>query len=77
VPQGAGSFADFISFGVYKRLGPAAELPAREAFLDGLNEILLWAGLLAIAGAVLSLLLVRARDVVAHHAPASAAPHVT
>jgi predicted MFS family arabinose efflux permease len=69
-PAGAGSFADFISFGVYKRLGPAAETPARQAFLDGLNEILLYAGLIAIAGAVLSLLLVRARDFVAHHVPA-------
>ena len=38
-PAGAsGSFSDFISFGIYHRLGPNATAPGREAFLHGLNQ---------------------------------------
>jgi EmrB/QacA subfamily drug resistance transporter len=75
-PAGAaGTFADFISFGIYKRLGAPAITPGRDAFLHGLNPILTYAALLAIAGAVLSALLVRPRDFVAHgEAPAEPAP---
>jgi MFS family permease len=62
----AGSFADFISFGIYRSLGPQAIAPGRDAFLHGLNPILTYAALLAFAGAVLSVLLVRPRDFVAH-----------
>jgi EmrB/QacA subfamily drug resistance transporter len=58
--------ADFIAFGAYKKLGPQVEDAARDAFLAGFNDIILYAGLLAIAGGVLSLLLVRASDFVAH-----------
>lgn len=45
---------------------------ARRAFIDGLNEILIVAAVVAFAGAVLALLLVRRRDFVT--APANAAP---
>ena len=71
VPGGQdAAFSDFISFGVYRpiaeRLGGGVEQAGREAFLAGLNDILLYAGLLALVGAVLSLVLVRPRDFVAH-----------
>jgi EmrB/QacA subfamily drug resistance transporter len=50
--------------------------PAREAFVTGwtsaLNEILIIGGVLALAGAVAALLLVRSRDFVAHGAPQAA-----
>ena len=41
----------------------AVEVAAREGFLAGMNDILLVAGGLALAGAVLSLLLVREREI--------------
>jgi EmrB/QacA subfamily drug resistance transporter len=66
-PHGAtGSFSDFISFGLYRHLGPRAIAPGRAAFLHGLNEILLLAGILAAAGALACVLLIRPRDFVAH-----------
>jgi EmrB/QacA subfamily drug resistance transporter len=65
-PAGSGSFSDFISFGVYRSLGQPAIVPGREAFLHGLNQILLYAAILAFAGAVLSLVLTRPKDFVAH-----------
>jgi EmrB/QacA subfamily drug resistance transporter len=50
--------------------------PAREAFITGwtgaLNEILVIAGVIALAGAVAALLLVRSEDFVAHGAPRAA-----
>jgi hypothetical protein len=61
--------ADFISFGAYKQLGPQAEAPAREAFLAGFNDILVIGGLVAFAGALLAVLLVR-RSTSAQPAPA-------
>ena len=72
VPSGRqGEFADFISFGAYRRVaaqvGGGVERAGREAFLAGLNHILVYAALLAIVGAVLSLVLVRPRDFVDHH----------
>jgi hypothetical protein len=42
--------------------GRAASTAAREAFVSGLNAILLVAAAVAFAGAVLSFLLVRSRD---------------
>ena len=65
---GGGQFSDFISFGVYKRIGGGGgiEVAARDAFLAGLNQILVYAGILALVGAVLSLALVRPRDFVQH-----------
>jgi EmrB/QacA subfamily drug resistance transporter len=69
-PGGAseGQFSDFISFGAYKQIGGGGgiEVAARDAFLAGLNDILLYAGILALVGAVLSLALVRPRDFVSH-----------
>jgi predicted MFS family arabinose efflux permease len=61
-----GSFADFISFGIYRRLGDQAITPGRAAFLDGLNEILIIAGIVALVGAVLCMILIRPGDFVAH-----------
>jgi EmrB/QacA subfamily drug resistance transporter len=70
-PIGAdGQFSDFIAFGAYHdvaaRLGGGVEQAGREAFLAGMNQILIYAGVLALVGALLSLLLVRAKDFVAH-----------
>jgi MFS family permease len=50
----------------------AAHDAARQAFIDGLNEILVVAAIVALVGAVLSFALVRSRDFVAHQAPAAA-----
>ncbi len=69
-----GSFADFISFGVYRKVGAQAAAPGREAFLGGLDRILVFAGVLALVGAVLCFVLIRPKDFVAHGAPAEAAP---
>lgn len=71
VPAGAeGSFSDFISFGLFSRLGPAAQGPGQEAFLAGLDRILLIGGIVALVGAVLAFVLVRQRDFVrAERAP--------
>jgi EmrB/QacA subfamily drug resistance transporter len=64
-----GSFSDFISFGLYRRLGPDAVAAGRDAFLHGLNHILVYAAILAFVGAALSLVLVRQEDFVAHGQP--------
>jgi hypothetical protein len=66
VPEGAGSFSDFIVFGAYERLGERAVEPGRAAFLDGLNQILVVGGVVALIGAVLCFVLIRPRDFVAH-----------
>ena len=47
---------------------------AEQAFVDGLNDILLYAAIVAFAGAVLAVVLTRQRDFVAHGAPAAAGP---
>jgi len=65
-PGRDGSFADFISFGLYRRLGGDAVGAGRAAFLDGLNEILVVAGVLALVGAVACVVLIRPKDFVAH-----------
>ncbi len=57
-------FADFISFGLYHRLGPAADRAGEVVFLDGLHAILLVGAAVALVGAVLSFLLVRGSDFV-------------
>ena len=75
IPRGQeGSFADFISFGLYRRIGEQAVQPGREAFLDGLNQILVVAGVVALIGALLCLVLIRPRDFVAHGAEQGAPP---
>jgi len=65
-----GQFSDFIAFGAYRevagKLGGGVEQAGREAFLAGMNDILVYAGILALVGALLSLLLVRPKDFVAH-----------
>ena len=63
--------ADFVSYGGARRVGDPA-LAAEQAFIDGLNDILLYAGLLAFVGALLAAVLTRPRDFVAHAAPAAA-----
>jgi MFS family permease len=54
-------FADFISFGLFRRV-PGADLAGRDAFLHGLHQILLYGALVAFAGAVLCALLIRPAD---------------
>ena len=69
----AGAVADFVSFGGARRVGdPALARAAEQAFIDGLNDILLYAGLLAFVGALLAAVLTRPSDFVAHAAPAAA-----
>ena len=65
--------ADFVSFGGAQRTGDPALIRAAEtAFDSGLNEILLIAAVLALAGAALTGLLVRPADFVASQVPAAA-----
>ena len=69
LPQGVrtGAIADFISFGGAQRVGNDALARAAEhAFVDGLNDILVYAAILAFVGAVLATLLTRPQDFVAH-----------
>jgi EmrB/QacA subfamily drug resistance transporter len=58
--------ANFISFGGAKAGGPKLTRVAEQAFVGGLNHILLVAALIAFAGAVLSAVLTRPEDFVAH-----------
>jgi EmrB/QacA subfamily drug resistance transporter len=74
-PPGAGSVADAISFGVLTRSGDSAlERLAEQAFVTGLDRILVLAAVVAFVGAALCLVLVRQRDFVGHGAPAGAEP---
>jgi EmrB/QacA subfamily drug resistance transporter len=75
IPQGVGgSVADFVSFGAYHRLNNAAlDRIAEQAFVDGLNDILLIAGIVAFVGAALAAVLTRQEDFVAHGAAEPAA----
>ncbi len=66
VPAGAGEFSDFVSFGLYNRLGPEAQRAGEAAFLHGFHTILLVAAAVALLGAVLAFVLVRPADFVAH-----------
>jgi len=69
--QRSGQVADFIAFGGARRSGnPQLARLGEQAFVAGLNHLLLLAGLLALAGAALSALLIRPADFA--HAPASA-----
>ena len=59
-------FADFVAFGGFRRLGGGeAVLAGQDAFLHGLHAILLYASVVAFAGAVLCALLIRPQ----HFAP--------
>jgi EmrB/QacA subfamily drug resistance transporter len=75
IPQGVGgSVADFVSFGAYRRIGnPELDHIAEQAFVDGLNDILLYAAIVAFAGAILAAVLTRQEDFVAHGAAEPAA----
>ena len=66
-----GDVADFIAFGGARRSGnPQLARMGEQAFVAGLNHLLLLAGLLALAGALLTALLIRPADFAAAHAPA-------
>ena len=57
-----GQFADFIAFGGFRQLGagdPQVLLAGQDAFLQGLHAILLYASVVAFAGALLCAVLVR------------------
>jgi EmrB/QacA subfamily drug resistance transporter len=71
--QRGGQVADFIAFGGARRSGnPQLARLGEQAFVAGLNHLLLLAGLLALAGAALSALLIRPADFA--HAPVAAPP---
>jgi EmrB/QacA subfamily drug resistance transporter len=75
VPPGvsADRLADFISFGGAQRVGNRAlERAGEQAFVAGLNDILLYAAVVAFAGAVLAALLTRPQDFAVRTAPAPA-----
>ena len=78
-PRAADHIAEAVSSGGASAAARAVPAPVRElvaaarrAFIDGLNEILIVAAVLAFAGAVLALLLVRRRDFVTATAEATA-----
>jgi EmrB/QacA subfamily drug resistance transporter len=71
LPRGGTGVADFISFGGAQRIGnPQLVHAANVAFDAGLNHILIVAAAVALAGAVLSVVLVRPADFVGARAPA-------
>jgi EmrB/QacA subfamily drug resistance transporter len=68
------NIADFVAFGGAQKTGNATVIRLAEtAFDSGLNHILLIAGVIALAGAAVTAVLVRPADFVAH-APAAAPP---
>jgi len=76
----AGRFSDAVAAGATDQAAAAAPAPMRDqlielghnAFISGLNTLLLVAGTVAIVGAIGSAVLVRQRDFVEHHAPGEA-----
>jgi EmrB/QacA subfamily drug resistance transporter len=71
VQQRGGDVADFISFGGARRTGnPQLARLGEQAFVSGLNHLLLLAGLLALVGSVLCALLIRPAGTAAESAPA-------
>jgi hypothetical protein len=56
-----GQFSDFISFGIYRRIGGGEQvlLAGRDAYLEGLHAILLYGGILALVSAALCAWLIR------------------
>ncbi len=72
VQQRGGEVADFIAFGGARRSGnPQLARLGEQAFVNGLNHILLLAGLLALAGAALCAVLIRPAGTAAEAAPAA------
>ena len=70
--RGAGQFSDFISFGIFRRIGggEAVARAGRDAFLHGLHVILLYGAAVAFAGALATVILIRPRDFAPHVASA-------
>ena len=70
--RGAGQFSDFISFGIFRRVGggEAVARAGRDAFLHGLHVILLYGAVVAFAGALACVILIRPRDFAPHGASA-------
>ncbi len=68
----AGGAAAHVIAGVPLAVRPRATLAVHSAFAGSLNDILLVGAMIAFAGAVLSLALVRSRDFVVYGSPASA-----
>jgi MFS family permease len=69
----ADAIADFISFGGAQRVGnKALSQAAEQAFVGGLNDILVYAAIVAFVGAVLAAALTRPRDFIAHGAAPAA-----
>jgi EmrB/QacA subfamily drug resistance transporter len=67
--------ADFVSFGGFRQVHDAALTRlAEQSFVDGLNQILLIAAIVAFVGAILAAVLTRPRDFLDHGAPAAAEP---
>jgi EmrB/QacA subfamily drug resistance transporter len=67
-----GQFSDFISFGVFRRIGGGEPvlLAGREAFLDGLHLILLYGAITAFVSAALCAILIRPSGFAARREPA-------
>ena len=64
--------ADFVSFGGFRELHNAALTRlAEQSFVDGLNDILLVAAIVALVGAILAAVLTRPGDFYDHAAPAA------
>jgi EmrB/QacA subfamily drug resistance transporter len=72
-PASDGQFSDFISFGIFRRIGGGEQVAfaGRDAFLHGLHQILLYGALTAFVGAILCAVLIRPADFVTSQAPAS------
>ena len=71
--RGQGSVADFISFGGARRSGnPQLARLGEQAYVAGLNHLLLLAALVAFAGAAACALLLRTTDLAGAPAPAGA-----
>lgn len=71
VQQRGGEVSDFIAFGGARRSGnPQLARLGEQAFVSGLNHLLLLAGLLALAGSVLCAVLIRPAETAAEAAPA-------
>ena len=69
--QRGGEVADFIAFGGARRSGnPQLARLGEQAFVNGLNHLLLLAGLLALVGAALCAVLIRPAGTAAEAAPA-------
>jgi hypothetical protein len=69
--QRGGEVADFIAFGGARRSGnPQLARLGEQAFVNGLNHLLLLAGLLALAGSVACALLIRPGGTAAEAEPA-------